>query len=431
MSAAYFHKGISRLRAEELLQQAKEDGSFLVRDSETLSGAYVLCLLHQSRVHQYRILPGKDGKLSVQTEGAKQESSYSDLNGLISDYITKKNKNGLVFALKTPVAPDREDDQDSDEEDEDVKQPLPASPSSNSISESLDIFQERIYTELLQNYSKLDLSSCDDSLNTAIKTYIESGYKKDISSDGSSTPEFTKMVELAALNLNRELDLYRKKLLIFNNLFDLAAVKRRGSLALRQNSVEQTTTGIPNMLDKMNQCREDILTIENKVQEALQYQEPVQYDYPYAETSEISENVPVITTPFLSSLNTKVAPQTSFEVKMVKHAGKVPYSLRADIQKGHLLLMKPAKDNLDKTTLTQDKICQLVKSTSDNARLDMILDNKKKHTFCFENVHKRENFCQQIMHMKNKHSSRDNVDQISVFIGTWNMGMFICIIEVH
>ena len=52
----------------------------------------------------------------------------------------------------------------------------------------------------------------------------------------------------------------------------------------------------------------------------------------------------------------------------------------------------------------------------------MIIDSKKKQTFSFESVHKRENFCQQIMHMKNTHSKGDNVDQISVFVGTWNMG---------
>jgi len=45
------------------------------------------------------------------------------------------------------------------DEDEEESHPIPASPSVNfSISESPDIFQDRIYTELLQNYSKLDLS---------------------------------------------------------------------------------------------------------------------------------------------------------------------------------------------------------------------------------------------------------------------------------
>jgi hypothetical protein len=56
----------------------------------------------------------------------------------------------------------------------------------------------------------------------------------------------------------------------------------------------------------------------------------------------------------------------------------------------------------------------------------MIVDSKKKQTFYFESVHKRENFCQQIMHMKNKHSKGDHVDQISVFVGTWNMGKTVC-----
>lgn len=45
-----------------------------------------------------------------------------------------------------------------------------------------------------------------------------------------------------------------------------------------------------------------------------------------------------------------------FQVKMLKH-GKIPFkmSLRADIQKGQLLLIKPAKDNLDHTALQQDQ----------------------------------------------------------------------------
>lgn len=37
----------------------------------------------------------------------------------------------------------------------------------------------------------------------------------------------------------------------------------------------------------------------------------------------------------------------------------------------------------------------------------------------------REVFCQLVQQMKNQHSSCETVDHISVFIGTWNMGMFI------
>jgi len=39
------HRGISRLQAEQLLLAAKQDGSYLIRESETISGAYTLCML--------------------------------------------------------------------------------------------------------------------------------------------------------------------------------------------------------------------------------------------------------------------------------------------------------------------------------------------------------------------------------------------------
>jgi len=43
--ASCLHRGISRLQAEQLLLSAKQDGSYLIRESETITGAYTLCLL--------------------------------------------------------------------------------------------------------------------------------------------------------------------------------------------------------------------------------------------------------------------------------------------------------------------------------------------------------------------------------------------------
>lgn len=43
--AAWYHRDISRVHAEDLLARAGRDGSYLVRDSESVPGAYALCLL--------------------------------------------------------------------------------------------------------------------------------------------------------------------------------------------------------------------------------------------------------------------------------------------------------------------------------------------------------------------------------------------------
>ncbi|ELT97614.1 hypothetical protein CAPTEDRAFT_80715, partial [Capitella teleta] len=65
---------------------------------------------------------------------------------------------------------------------------------------------------------------------------------------------------------------------------------------------------------------------------------------------------------------------------------------------------------------------QLIKHTAHNNRLDIKIQNKKKETYSFENLRERENFCQLVQQMKNMHSATQEVENLSLFTGTWNMG---------
>ena len=72
-------------------------------------------------------------------------------------------------------------------------------------------------------------------------------------------------------------------------------------------------------------------------------------------------------------------------------------------------------------------VLHLIKSTKDKSNLDIILDGKKKQTYTFASPHARESFCMQIRQMKNMFSAESEIDQLSVFVGTWNMGRFLVI----
>lgn len=65
---------------------------------------------------------------------------------------------------------------------------------------------------------------------------------------------------------------------------------------------------------------------------------------------------------------------------------------------------------------------QVVKLPQNNRRLDIKLEGRHKvNTYEFVDVWQRETFCQYIGRMKKERMSQ-SVDQVSVFVGTWNMG---------
>uniref|UniRef100_A0A3Q2YLC6 phosphatidylinositol-3,4,5-trisphosphate 5-phosphatase n=1 Tax=Hippocampus comes TaxID=109280 RepID=A0A3Q2YLC6_HIPCM len=103
-TAAWYHRDISRVHAEDLLARAGRDGSFLVRDSESVPEAYALCLLFQRHVHTYRILPDGDGLLAVQTTQGVQVNCFRTLEDLVMGY--QHPHKGLVSPLLYPVPRD-------------------------------------------------------------------------------------------------------------------------------------------------------------------------------------------------------------------------------------------------------------------------------------------------------------------------------------
>ncbi|XP_055867771.1 phosphatidylinositol 3,4,5-trisphosphate 5-phosphatase 2-like isoform X2 [Biomphalaria glabrata] len=421
MSGVFFHKGISRLHAEELLLQEGIDGSFLVRDSESVVGAYVLCLLFQNRVHQYRILPDKDGRLSVQSEGDMQPPSYTDLPSLITSYIAKGEKNGLVCALKKPISPEGAEMADGDSEDDDFED-AKQTPEIDDKSGIIRPFKFGV----LNNFSRLDLSSCDGEFVDAMKAYVDEGLEKDAKTFGAEggrypMPEFQKLLAIAGKGLQRELDVFLLKLSMCHDMLS----QEDDDKTHTSNAADRLGSYIDFLAAKLETCRTHILALEKKAQEVVKDSAKVE-EYNYPDVSDVGTlTPPQLFLPLGLRRHSSISiPLSTFEVKVLKH-GKANYKLKltVDIHQGRFYAVKPSKENLDHTnTFPHDTILQLVKNTTDNSRLHVIFSNKKKYNYQFQSVLERESFCLQIRQMKSLHSQEQDVDNVSIFIGTWNMG---------
>ncbi|XP_032386817.1 SH2 domain-containing protein 1A isoform X1 [Etheostoma spectabile] len=87
---------------ESLLERFGHDGSFLLRDSETVHGAYCLCVRKAPYVHTYRIVRSAEGWCLQQDSGVKLQN-FRTLETLIESYRRGTGSGVGIAPLTNPL----------------------------------------------------------------------------------------------------------------------------------------------------------------------------------------------------------------------------------------------------------------------------------------------------------------------------------------
>ncbi|NWR66861.1 SH21B protein, partial [Bucorvus abyssinicus] len=96
-----FHGKIPKRTCEELLSRNRKNGSYLIRESESMEGAFCLCVFFEDLIYTYRIFRNHQGHFRIQTAEGVPERIFRTLKDLI--YAYEKPNQGLITNLRYPV----------------------------------------------------------------------------------------------------------------------------------------------------------------------------------------------------------------------------------------------------------------------------------------------------------------------------------------
>ncbi|XP_077334808.1 SH2 domain-containing protein 1A [Lithobates pipiens] len=100
-TVSVYHGKISREIGEKLLSEAGKDGSYLLRDSETVPNVYCLCVLHKDIVYTYRVSQTTTGSWSAEAAPGVPKRMFRKVQNLICAY--QKPGQGIATHLQHPV----------------------------------------------------------------------------------------------------------------------------------------------------------------------------------------------------------------------------------------------------------------------------------------------------------------------------------------
>ncbi|XP_015236478.1 PREDICTED: phosphatidylinositol 3,4,5-trisphosphate 5-phosphatase 1 isoform X1 [Cyprinodon variegatus] len=394
----WYHDNITRSKAEDLLSKAARDGSFLIRDSESVQGAYALCVLYQNCVYTYRILPNEDKKLSVQASEGVPIRFFAMLPELVEAYYSPNM--GLVTHLQYPVQ--REEEVEEEQESNNHPPRLPprnftadAKDCESKTSEQATKSLSDMYLMRLQH---IDLSMLSDEHQMAVQEYFRTSIFLDaeqVQNGNPNLPGLKKLITAVCKNLNSEISRILPALEIFHRALDQQLSPGIGPKQILADSGQSVSY-------RLEQLTKLLYSIEDKAKSSVF--EAVGYDGGHRKS---------------------LIPIVSFEVKQESLGISTKMVLKVDVESGKLYFKK-SKDGPEDKYFVHNKILQLVKSQKMHAKLVIVVETEKekilRKEFVFDDTKKREGFCQLLQQMKNKHSEKPEPDMITVFVGTWNMG---------
>ncbi|XP_046892955.1 phosphatidylinositol 3,4,5-trisphosphate 5-phosphatase 1 [Hypomesus transpacificus] len=403
----WHHSNITRSNAEDLLSKAARDGSFLLRDSESIVGAYALCVLYQNCVYTYRILPNEEKKLSVQASEGVPIRFFSMLPELVEAYYSPNM--GLVTHLQYPVPKEEE----PEEEPEPVSLPpqlprrnfgLPASEGKDGCStgdvRGVDVTSLSLTDTYLQRLQHMDISHIPDDHQKAIQDYFRSALSLDaelVHGGNPSLPHLKKLTMNICKHLNSEISRTLPTLETFQQVWDPQLSPGPGRLRTQLSADSSQSVSF-----RLEQLTQLLYSIEDKAKNAVF--ESVGYEGGHRKS---------------------LIPPVTFEVKSESLGISTKMFLKVDIESGKVYFKK-SKDGPEDKFFVHNKILQLVKSQNVHPKLVIVVETEKEKVqrkeFVFDDSKKREGFCQLLQQMKNKHSGKPEPDMITVFVGTWNMG---------